>query len=111
MFIYYDYCMNDANQQESSPQDGTPAQPAQGGGDKEVVIGKYKVKVVRDECIGATSCVAIAASTFQMDNENKAIIQEGSTDSEDAILMAAQSCPTKAIIITDTETGKQVWPE
>ena len=46
-----------------------------------------------------------------MDDENKAVIKEGSTDSEETILMAAQSCPTKAIIITDNETGKQVWPE
>ena len=84
---------------------------ASGGGDKEVVVGKYKVKVIRDGCIGAASCVALAASTFQLDNENKAVIQEGSTDTPDAILMAAQSCPTKAIIVIDNESGKQVWPE
>lgn len=81
-----------------------------GGGDKEVIIGKYKVKVVRDGCIGAASCVAIAAQTFQLDNENKAVIQEGSQDPSETILMAAQSCPTKAIIVIDNETGEQVWP-
>lgn len=86
-------------------------QQPQSGGDKEVVIGKYKVKVVRDACISAASCVAVAAATFELDDENKAVIKEGSTDPEETILMAAQSCPTKAIIITDNETGKQVWPE
>ena len=84
-------------------------QPVQSG-DEEVVIGKYRVKVVRDACIGAASCVAVAAQTFQMDNENKAVIQKDSQDPSETILMAAQSCPTKAIIVIDNETGEQVWP-
>jgi ferredoxin len=97
--------MADANQ---------PAPPAQAdqpvGSDKEIIVGKYKIKVLRDACIGAASCVAVAASTFQLDSENKAVVQEGSIDPADTILMAAQSCPTKAIVIIDTETGQQVWP-
>ncbi len=79
--------------------------------DKEVRIGKYKVKVIRSLCIGAASCVAISPSTFQLDSENKAVIEEDSSDTEANILMAAQSCPTKAIVIIDTETGEQVWPK
>ena len=104
--------MNDANQQPNEPvQNGNPPAQDPPSGDKEVIIGKYKVKVVRDACISAASCVALAAGTFKLDDENKAVILEDSTDTEEAILMAAQSCPTKAIIIVDTETGKQVWPE
>jgi len=80
------------------------------GGDEEVVVGKYRIKVLRDGCIGAASCVAVAASTFQLDSENKAVVQQGSSDAPDTILMAAQSCPTKAIVVFDTETGQQVWP-
>ncbi len=79
--------------------------------DKVVQIGKYKVQVIRNLCIGAASCIAVSPAVFQLDGESKAVIQEGATDSEENILMAAQSCPTKAIIVTDTETGKQVWPE
>lgn len=79
--------------------------------DKEVQIGKYKVKVVRSLCIGAATCVAVSPQTFVLDTENKAVVQEGSTDAEANILLAAQSCPTKAIVIIDTETGKQVFPE
>ena len=75
-----------------------------------MIVGKYKVKVIRKDCIGAASCVAVSPSVFQLDTENKAVIPEGASDIPENILMAAQSCPTKAIVIIDTETGKQVWP-
>ena len=78
-------------------------------GDKIVQIGKYKVQVVRDLCIGAASCLAFSPNSFTLDEEKKAVITEGSVD-EANIVMAAQSCPTKAIIVEDTETGQQVWP-
>jgi ferredoxin len=78
--------------------------------DKVIKVGKYQVKVIRNLCIGAASCVAVSPKTFQLDGENKAVVQEASDDLPDNILMAAQSCPTKAIVIIDTETGKQVWP-
>jgi ferredoxin len=79
--------------------------------DKEVQVGKYKVKVLREACISAGSCIAVSPTVFQFDEENKAIIVEGAQDDEMNILMAAQSCPTKAIVISDAETGQQVWPE
>ncbi len=78
--------------------------------DKEVQIGKYKIKVVRSLCIGAASCVAVSPAVFQLDGESKAIVPEGADDAAENIILAAQSCPTKAIIVTDTETGQQVWP-
>jgi ferredoxin len=77
--------------------------------DKEIQIGKYKIKVIRNLCIGAASCIAVSPNIFKLDGENKAIILEGQ-DTPENILMAAQSCPTKAIIIIDTETNTQVWP-
>jgi ferredoxin len=77
--------------------------------DKEVQIGKYKVKVIRSLCIGAASCIAVSPTIFELDGENKAVILNGQ-DTPENILMAAQSCPTKAIIVIDTETNTQVWP-
>lgn len=79
--------------------------------DKEVLIGKYKVKVVRNLCIGAAACVGVSPAVFQLDMENKAIIKSESTDTPENILMAAKVCPTKAIIVVDTDSGKQIWPE
>lgn len=78
--------------------------------DKTIQVGKYQIKVVRDLCIGAASCIAVSPDTFLLDDQNKAVIKEGSQDVPENILMAAQSCPTSAIIVVDTETGERVWP-
>ena len=74
-------------------------------------IGKYKVEVIRDKCIGAASCVAIAPKVFQLDEKAIAIILSQDGESDDTKLLAAQSCPTAAVIVTDTTTGEQVWPK
>jgi ferredoxin len=79
--------------------------------DKTVQVGKYQVKVVRSLCIGAASCVAVSPAVFQLDSQSKAVVPDGANDVPENILMAAQSCPTKAIVIIDTETGQQVWPD
>jgi len=76
----------------------------------EKQIGKYKVEVIRDKCIGAASCVAIAPAVFALDEEDIAIILSQDGNDDDTKLLAAQSCPTAAIIVTDTSTGEQVWP-
>lgn len=81
--------------------------------------------VDRDLCIGAASCVAVYPEVFQMDGEDKAVIlQKGDirtsekTDvdllqveavDDDLLMMAAQSCPTMAILLFD-ENGNQVYP-
>ncbi len=48
--------------------------------------------------------------TFELDGENKAVVMEGEGNPPDLVKLAAESCPTKAIIITDNETGKQEYP-
>lgn len=73
-------------------------------------IGKYKVEVIREKCISAASCVAIAPKVFQLDEEDLAIIISQDGEDDETKLLGAQSCPTAAIIVTNTETGKQVWP-
>lgn len=67
------------------------------------------IKVDRDACIGAGSCSVIAALTFELDEEQKAVIINPDGNDLDTVLQAAQSCPTDAIIITDKD-GKQLWP-
>ncbi len=73
--------------------------------------GRYSVTVVRDKCIGAASCIAVSPATFKFDEENKAVVLGQKMDSDENVLLAAQSCPTAAIVVTDDETGEQVWPK
>ena len=71
---------------------------------------KWKIVIDRDLCIGAASCVALAMKTFALDAENKAVVLEGEGDVPETIKLAAESCPTKAIILEDEETGEQEYP-
>ena len=73
-------------------------------------IGKYTVSVIREKCISAASCVAIAPGVFDLDEQQLARVISQNGNDDETKLLAAQSCPTMAIIVTDTETGKQVWP-
>ena len=97
---------------DDSPTNNQPsAAQTDANGDQFITVGKYKVKVIRNTCIAAASCVAISPQTFELDDAQKAKVLAGSTDTPENILMAAQSCPTKAIVIEDMETGQQIWPE
>lgn len=69
-----------------------------------------KIIVDRPACIGAGSCAVLAAKTFELDEEAKAIIVDEHGDGDKDIIEAAKSCPTDAIILKDTE-GNQIWPK
>lgn len=71
-------------------------------------VGKYTIKVLQSKCIAAASCVAISPEIFALNENNLVELIEGGEDEEDNILLAAQSCPTGAILVFEGET--QVWP-
>ena len=73
-------------------------------------IGKLKVTIDRDLCIGAASCIAVAPKAYTLDSQAKAIfLDTAGQESEEAIIDSAKACPTAAIIIHD-ENGKQIYP-
>lgn len=80
------------------------------GDDKKFVrqIGRYRVIVVPGKCIAAASCVAISPDVFKLNEENIAELIEEGVDSEDNVMLAAQSCPTGAIEIYEGDA--RVWP-
>ena len=73
------------------------------------VARMLKIIVDRDLCIGAASCVAVSAATYKLDDENKAVVIDPNAASDEELITAAKSCPTKAIIIIDKEE-KQIYP-
>jgi len=91
----------------------------------EVTRKIKKIVVNRDLCIGAACCVVSAPSVFELDGENKAVLKqtggvknsgpaektvlEDGAITDEALLAAAQSCPTKAIFLYDEE-GNQIYP-
>jgi len=68
-----------------------------------------KIVVDRSLCIGAASCIAVAPGVFELDGENKAVVYNDKGADDQTILLAAQSCPTQAILLFDEE-GNQIFP-
>lgn len=73
-------------------------------------IRTRSMRIDRNLCIGAATCVALAPKAWALDDEAKAIILDTvEEESDDALMESAKGCPVMAIIITD-ENGKQVYP-
>ncbi len=73
-------------------------------------IRSLTMRIDRNLCIGAATCVAIAPKAWVLDDEAKAIILDSADEETDETLLeAAKGCPVMAIFITD-ETGKQLYP-
>lgn len=68
------------------------------------------MRIDRDLCIGAATCIALAPKAWALDDEAKAIILDTTEEeTDDALLEAAKGCPVMAIFITDGN-GKQIYP-
>ncbi len=77
-------------------------------------LSRYKISIDSSLCLAFGSCEVLAPKIFYLDkikmiNPKAKVISE--VDEElDAILAAAQTCPTKAIYIVDSFTGEQIFP-
>ncbi len=69
-----------------------------------------RIKIDRNLCIGAGTCVVLAENTFELDDELIAIIKKSDKkDTDEDILASAKSCPVLAIILAG-EDGNQLYP-
>jgi len=71
---------------------------------------KVIIKVFKDKCISAATCVVLAPNTFDLDEEGIVCVKETTWDEAQSIINAAKSCPTQAIVIEDLG-GNQLFPE
>lgn len=58
-------------------------------------------------CAAHGDCLEVAPTVFSLDGDVAEVI---GTAPDDIILKAAEACPSVAIIVTDSETGDQVYP-
>jgi curved DNA-binding protein CbpA len=75
---------------------------------------RYKIIVEPSLCMAFGSCETLAPKVFVVEkdkifNPKAKVISEIGEDF-DAILAAAQTCPTKAILIIDRNTGEYIYP-
>jgi|SRR5579872_473569 len=93
-------------------------------GEKEIVTRdnrRFAISIEQGKCMGAESCVALAPEIFALDLTNLGFglrdaaplgmrdVMDREINSE-KILTAVESCPYKAIIVKDLESGEQVFP-
>lgn len=81
---------------------------------QEEVDVEVSVNVDHSRCIGCCSCETIAPTVFQVNknvrvNPKSNVINQRGAKLE-KILDAAETCPTKAISVTDTNSKKQLYP-
>ena len=69
-----------------------------------------KIIVDRDLCISAASCIAVSDKTWEFDAESKAVVIDANAADDETLIMSAEACPTKAILLFDKE-GNQVFPK
>lgn len=57
------------------------------------------IRIDRETCAGTANCQFWAPSTFDLDEDNKAFVDDPQGDGDDAIVRAAEGCPTASIEI------------
>ena len=83
---------------------------------RTVTIEKSRFKIIIEPslCMAFGSCEILAPNVFHVETNKiinpKAVVVSETGDDFESILNAAQTCPTKAIIIIDRYTGKQIFP-
>jgi len=75
---------------------------------------RFKIIVEPSLCMAFGSCEILAPHVFHVETNKiinpKAVVVSETGDNFESILDAAKTCPTKAIIIIDRYTGKQIFP-
>jgi len=76
--------------------------------------GRYDITIEPSLCMAFGSCETLAPNVFEVDKNKifnpKAMVKSETGDNFESILDAAETCPTKAIILRDRHTGRQIYP-
>jgi DnaJ-class molecular chaperone len=76
--------------------------------------GRYRISIEPSLCMAFGSCETLAPNVFEVDKNKmfnpKATVKSETGNDFESILNAAETCPTKAIILRDRYTGRQIYP-
>jgi ferredoxin len=71
------------------------------------MTARVRIAIDREQCMGSGSCQFYAPSTFELDDEMKAVVVDPDGDPIEAVRHAAEACPTRAITVTvDVDPAK-----
>jgi ferredoxin len=68
-----------------------------------------RIRIDREKCVSAGNCVVTAPTVFILDDEEKATLLDPHSVDEDTLRVAAELCPTEAIVL-ETDDGEQLYP-
>lgn len=68
-----------------------------------------RIRVDREKCVSAGNCVVTAPTAFMLDTEQKARLLDPESVDEDLLYLAAEMCPTEAIVL-ESDEGEQFYP-
>jgi len=68
-----------------------------------------RIRIDREKCVSAGNCVVTAPTAFVLDEERKARLIDPDSVDEDVLWLAAEMCPTEAIVL-ESDDGEQLYP-
>lgn len=63
-----------------------------------------EITIDRERCMGSGNCSYWAPGVFDLDDAGLAVVVADPTGHEDRVRLAAESCPTGAIAVTEVAT-------
>jgi ferredoxin len=76
----------------------------------EAAMAKLSITVNKTRCIGSGECVETAPAVFQLGADGKSEVVNPTGAGDSIIVLAARSCPVKAITVVDEDAGVQLFP-
>ena len=68
-----------------------------------------RVWIDREKCVSAGNCIVTAPTVFMLDDEQKARLLDPASVDDDVLWLAAEMCPTEAIVL-ESDEGVQLYP-
>lgn len=68
-----------------------------------------RVRIDREKCVSAENCVVTAPTVFYLGEDGKARLLAPDSVGADTLWIAAEMCPTEAIIL-ESDDGEQLYP-